>query len=257
MEKRIVFFIWVFATFLIACYGWDWQKELGFVSASWPLELRRWIVQVFWRGLPPFLFLLAFYGWKKIGNEWGLNRPVWPALRLALLCTLPMLLGFAFLSKGQMSMRWLDFLHGCLLAALMEELLYRGFFFGQLYFRGRWPFLLAALAAAIIFGSQHLYQGHDFASSFGVFMVTLGGSFWFAWLYVRWDKNLWVPIFFHFLMNFYWGLFDISNDAMGGWWANILRAATIALSIILSLRKKGKEDQAYGKLGLPVVVHSL
>ncbi len=65
-----------------------------------------------------------------------------------------------------------------------------------------------------------------------------GGAAWFAWLYVEWRNNLWLPIGLHILMNLYWALFDIESNALGGVWANVFRGLTIALSIIYTLRKK-------------------
>lgn len=73
-------------------------------------------------------------------------------------------------------------------------------------------------------------------------MVTAIGSLWFNWLYVEWNYNLWVPIGFHFLMNFYWGVLDMSNNALGGLEANLYHGLTIALSIILTIYWKKRQN---------------
>jgi len=63
----------------------------------------------------------------------------------------------------------------------------------------------------------------------------------FAWLYVEWNYNLWVPIFLHMLMNLSWGLFSVSDNAFGGIYSNVFRIATIVLAITLTLFYKKKK----------------
>ncbi len=73
--------------------------------------------------------------------------------------------------------------------------------------------------------------------SIGVFSVTFLGAAWFAWLYVEWNNNLWVPITLHSLMNLYWGLFTLEDNALGGIWANVFRGMVIAISIVVTIRR--------------------
>lgn len=123
-----------------------------------------------------------------------------------------------------------------LLAGFMEELLFRGFLFGLLFRFCGWGFIPSSLAGALVFGLGHIYQGASLPESAGVFLVTAMGAVWFAWLYIEWENNLWVPIFLHILMNLSWTLFDMSGNALGGLFANLFRIITIALTIILTLR---------------------
>ncbi|HPR61515.1 MAG TPA: hypothetical protein PLF35_11245, partial [Prolixibacteraceae bacterium] len=58
---------------------------------------------------------------------------------------------------------------------------------------------------------------------------------WFAWLYVEWENNLWVPIFLHIFMNFSWIFFEVGSNALGGVFINIFRAVTIALTILITI----------------------
>ena len=74
-------------------------------------------------------------------------------------------------------------------------------------------------------------------------MVTLMGGLWFAWLYIEWRENLWVPIWLHILMNFAWGLFDVSDNAMGGMGANVFRIMTIVITIVVTSRFNRKHDR--------------
>ena len=127
-----------------------------------------------------------------------------------------------------------------LLAPLFEELVYRGFLFGQLFRFGGWGFIPAGMINALIFGSLHLYQASSLSSAIGIFSVTAMGGMWFAWLYIEWDRNLWVPIFMHLLMNAWWSFFAVDVTAGGGWAANIFRAMTIALSVIITIRRNQK-----------------
>jgi len=88
----------------------------------------------------------------------------------------------------------------------------------------------------------HLYQSDELSTLVGVFLTTLLGGILFAWLYVEWDNNLWVPIFLHLFMNLFWEMFSVSDNAFGGAYSNIFRLITIALVIALTVlykRKKG------------------
>ncbi|RMD72486.1 MAG: CPBP family intramembrane metalloprotease, partial [Bacteroidetes bacterium] len=125
---------------------------------------------------------------------------------------------------------------GTLVAGFMEELLFRGFLFGLLFRKAGWGFVPAALLGGILFGMGHLYQGHSLGEALGVFLVTALGGGWFAWLYVEWNYNLWVPIWLHVCMNLVWMLFELGDNALGGWLPNLFRALTIALTIVVTLR---------------------
>ena len=76
-------------------------------------------------------------------------------------------------------------------------------------------------------------------------MVTFMGGMWFSWLYVEYGYNLWVPMSYHFFMNLSWGIFDVSDTALGSVAPNIFRAATIALSIYLTIRHKQRTGEKW------------
>ena len=136
--------------------------------------------------------------------------------------------------------------HGFGTGLLFEELVYRGFVFGQLFRYARWGFLPAALLAALAFGSLHLYQGHDPVSALTAFGVTALGSIFFSWLYVEWNYNLWSVIWLHTLMNLPWIVFRVSTSgAVGDIGANALRLCTIILAIGLTVAYKRKQGLPY------------
>lgn len=236
MEKKIVIAIFVIAAFLLA----DWGHPLiGYEGPSegWTYILVRTLNRSFWYILLPVLVVAFLYKPKDGLAELGLGEGFRTGAGVAFLATLPMLLGYGWMANFNVTLSWEGLILGCVLAALSEEVLYRGFLFGQLYRRVGLPFLLAALPMALFFGAGHLYQGHGFAQTAGIFAVTFIGGLWFCWLYVAWGYNLWVPVAFHFLMNLYWSVFNAGDNALGGLWPNVFRIATIALSIWLTLRR--------------------
>jgi len=73
-------------------------------------------------------------------------------------------------------------------------------------------------------------------------MVTFTEALWFAWLFIEWEDNLWVPILLHIFMNFSWTLFDVGGNAAEDHVTNIFRVITITLTIgITIIRKKRKK----------------
>ncbi|MEM9233711.1 MAG: CPBP family intramembrane glutamic endopeptidase [Pseudomonadota bacterium] len=128
------------------------------------------------------------------------------------------------------------------LPGIGEEALYRAFLFGMLFRFAGWGFLPAALLGAFIFGVGHLSQGGDPMEAAGIFAITASGAVWFAWLYTEWNYNIWVPIGFHLLMNFWWLFFDISDTAAGPAYANAARLAVILISVVVTIivtRRRG------------------
>ena len=132
---------------------------------------------------------------------------------------------------------------GTIIAALVEEVYFRGFLFGMLYKHTKAGFLTAILIGAIVFALGHLYQSQDPMKMLGIFGITLMGAGLFAWLYVEWEYNLWVPILLHTFMNLAWTLSDMGDTALGGLMPNLLRSATIALAIIGTIIYKKKNNK--------------
>jgi membrane protease YdiL (CAAX protease family) len=153
-----------------------------------------------------------------------------------------MFIGSWFLGKMTTNPDYFEWFRGSVLPGFFEEWLFRGFLFGIVFRKAGWGFIPASLIGSFFFGLAHIYQGSEVLESVFIFLITGMGAAWFAWLYVEWDFNLWVPIFFHTLMNLSWILFEVSENALGGLGANVFRAITIALSVIITVKiakKKG------------------
>lgn len=190
-------------------------------------------------GLIPAAALLLLHKRRDIFRELGISKGFISGLLFALLCTLPMLVGYALIGSCSADINADRILTRVFIAGFFEELIFRGFVFGQLFRCARWGFLPAALLTALAFGALHLYQGHDLLSALGAFAVTALGSIFFSWIYVEWNYNLWAAIWLHTLMNLPWIVFTISTTgAVGGIVPNILRGCTLLLAIGLTILYK-------------------
>jgi hypothetical protein len=247
MEKKIVASLLILAAFSLAHEGGSYLND-----NLYPL-LQPWLPAAAWRFLLrgalyvalPLLVLALLHGSRNAIAEAGLATRAGAGICIGLLGALPMLLGAGLLAGFQFTFDAGSIFYGCFMAAVGEEILYRGFLFGQLYRHAGWGFVAAGLANALIFGAGHLYQGHDLASWLGVYAVTFMGGLWFSWLYVEYGYNLWVPLSYHFFMNLSWSIFDVSDGALGSLAPNLFRAATIALSIVMVVRYKRRTAQPW------------
>lgn len=183
-------------------------------------------------GIPLFLAVLFLHSRSQFFDSLGLNRSLVWGMTVAFLCTLPMLIGYAVFFSWNGTVSWDDIFIGAVFAAFFEELYFRAFLFGQLFRYTRLGFFPAIIIGALVFASGHLYQSADLGTMVGIFFTTFLGAGLFAWTYVEWKNNLWVPIGLHFLMNLYWMLFSAGENAFGGLYANIFRILTIVLIIV-------------------------
>ena len=192
-------------------------------------------------GIPIFIGTLILHKKNKFFRSLGLDKCLLlKGMVFSLLCTLPMFIGFVVLFDFNTDFSLNIFLISIIAAALFEETYFRGFLFGQIYRFTNWGFIPSVLIGAILFGLIHLYQGTDLNELTGIFLITFLGGVLYAWVYVEWNYNLWVPIFLHLFMNLSWGLFSVAENALGGTYANIFRLITIFLIIGLTVAYKIK-----------------
>ncbi len=199
--------------------------------------------QVLYYLIPTAAVLLIFHKPEKMLTELGLGKGFLKGLLFAFIFTLPMLLGYFLMGHYNTEHSLVKNILFAAKDGFREEVFYRAFLFGQLFRQAKTGFLPAVVVNGLIFGLSHLYQAHSITDSIGIFAVTFAGAIWFAWLFIEWEENLWLPVCMHFFMNFYWDLFSTENSAMGGLLLNIPRIATIALSIYVTIRifrKKGR-----------------
>ncbi|SFR31308.1 hypothetical protein SAMN04490243_0135 [Robiginitalea myxolifaciens] len=182
-------------------------------------------------GLPLYIAIQFLFPKYSLLRNFGLDQSVLRALVFALICTLPMFLGFGFTMAFNEDLGVDKFLITVVAAGFFEELFFRGFLFGNLYRGTRLGFIPSVFLGALLFGLVHLYQSSEISELIGIFLVTFLGGFLFAWVYVEWGFNLWVAIFLHAFMNLAWDLFDVSSNALGDVYPNIFRLITIALVI--------------------------
>jgi len=189
-------------------------------------------------------FLFCLHKKSDILNSLGLNGNVLKGLGFAALCCAPMLIGMPIIGSFNSNLTFDWFLRMVVIAAVFEEIVYRGFMFGQLFRYGKIGFIWAILLPAIFFGIGHLYQGDTLVESLMAFGVTALGALYFSWVYVECNYNLWVSIGLHMFMNFSWIVFPVEGNetSVGVLVPNILRVASIALTVILIIIYKKKSS---------------
>jgi len=233
-RKPVVESAIIIAVFFFAFYGRKWISS----TIAAPDLTLFWKVAFFyaWWVIPTLITIGLLYGFKGILREIGIERGFLTGLIFSAFVTLPMFVSSALIGQIDDSLSLASLFHETLLAGFMEEYFFRGFLFGLLFRKAGWGFIPAGVSGAFLFGLGHIYQGSTFAETLGVFIVTAMGALWFAWLYIEWNENLWIPIFLHGFMNLSWGLFEVSQNALGGWYTNFFRMITIAVSIVVTIR---------------------
>ena len=193
-------------------------------------------------GIPIFIGTTIIHGDFKIFKYLGLKGNFIMGFLLAVIFTLPMLIGGLIFFPFNYKITLPAIIQLTICAGLFEELYFRGFLFGQFFKYTKIGFIPSIILGALLFASGHLYQSTEFSVLIGVFLTTFMGAVFFAWLYVEWNYNLWIPVCMHFLMNLSWEIFTVSENALGGVTSNIFRGLTIALAIsatVIYKKRKG------------------
>lgn len=236
-NNKIILSVIILATYFVGQFGSGWCSPFyNHLLTDLSPVARSVIWNVLYFGLIPLLGTALLFGGRLQLSLFGLDKGFGRGLGMAFLITLPMLVGYAVCSGFTVNLSANDFYFGTLSAPFFEEFFFRAFLFGLLYRYAGWGMLPATLLDAFVFGIIHVSQGDDFASSASVFAVTAAGAAWFSWLYKEWEWNLWLVVFLHALMNCYWMLFDMADNAAGGLWANVFRVMTIVISVIWTIR---------------------
>ncbi len=186
-------------------------------------------------GVPIFLGVLFLNNKVDFIKSLGLRKSFFQGAGIALLCTMPMFIGYAVLFDFDSTISWDAILVSVIAAGFFEELYFRGFLFGQIFRLSRLGFVSSVFFGALLFGLAHLYQGTGYSQTLGIFLVTFLGGILFAWVYVEWNFNLWVSIFLHLFMNLSWELFTVSDNALGGVYSNVFRIITIVSIIVITI----------------------
>ena len=192
-------------------------------------------------GIPLFIGTAIIHKDIKILGYLGLKGNFIKGFLLTVMFTLPMFIGGVIFFPLNYKMSLPEVIRLTICAGLFEELYSRGFLFGQLFKYTKLGFIPAIILGAVLFATGHLYQSSDFSVIIGIFLTTFMGAILFAWLYVEWNYNLWVPIMMHFLMNLSWEIFSVSENALGGVTSNVFRGLTIAIAIIVTIIYKKRK----------------
>lgn len=253
MKHKIVIILIVLAATLLADQVVSvWAAKLV-PSSEFPGYSLKFILRRAITCIPLIIALFLIHKPKEILPSLGLNKNILYGLGVAVICTLPLLIGFPIIGKFNPELSYDHAFRNIVLAAIYEEVVYRGFMFGQLFRYGKIGFLWAVLLPAVLFGLGHIYQGHDLASSLLAFGVTFVGALYFSWIYVEWNFNLWVPIGLHALMNMCWILFPVEGNetAIGAFVPNLLRISSILIAIGLTVMHRRKAGEKV--FGYPIV----
>lgn len=214
----LLFYISTHVSAWLNLSGWPVWCRIGLPYLIWSLT-----ISVFW----------PFYRWRLFAIT-GLSGSFKRGVIWAVVFVLPMIAGFALTGEiAEFSLTTL--LTKSVLSGFFEELMFRGFLVGMLISLARWHFFPAALASALLFGIGHWFQGATPTEALIASAFTGVGGLWFAWLFIAWQRNLWLVASLHILMNACWVIWQVDNTVIGGQLANVLRLTTIALSILITV----------------------
>ena len=236
----------VIGTYLLLdqLYVGESSRNLVKVIAGDASSFMRYTVGIFLHYPGPYIIVPAIVtalivGRKNLLQVWGFDKMPWRGLGFAFLCTLPLPLVYSFAYPiSDLSTLSLRYLNSAILPGISEEVLFRCFLFGVLFRVAGWGFLPAAILGALIFGLAHLYQGKAILDSLAVVGITSVAGLWWAWVYVEWDYNPWVPIGFHIFMNGWFVIFTVSNSAILPIVGEIARVSVVLISIAVTLMLK-------------------
>jgi hypothetical protein len=161
----------------------------------------------------------------------GIQAPIQRPIPWALLWLLPAVAACLVFAKIGPDVRAHDIAWLGVGGPIAEEFVYRGLALGVLIRWCGWPIWLACIWPAMFFGAAHIGQGDDWGSVAGIVAITGLGGLLFGWLFVRWRFNLWPPLFLHVGLNTVWLVFDLGENALGGWLGNGLRLAVLVVAI--------------------------
>lgn len=181
---------------------------------------------------------------RELFSFLGLTDNIAKGFCISFICVLPLFIIFPILGSFYTDTTCSFILRKSILPGFMEEFMFRAFMFGLLFRYAKTGFFWAVILPALLFGSLHLYQGHDILSSLAAFGVTFIGAVYFSWMYVEWNFNLWIPIGLHILMNLAWVIFTMEGTevAAGGLISNIARVISILLAVGLTVWYKRKNE---------------
>lgn len=185
---------------------------------------------------------------RAVPAELGMDRSAVVGLSWAFVVTLPMVLGFllarqgVFFEEGALDVvtrRPWAVLAAWAGAGLVEETLFRGYFFRQLVLRAGWPTHRGILVCGAIFGLLHVPAawGRPPGEIVGAALVTAVGGAGFCWFLKEWRWNLWFVIGWHAFVNLWWTLGQGGDSAVGGSLSNVLRLGVVALTVVLTVNR--------------------
>ena len=185
----------------------------------------------------------------EVLRELGFNGSLRQGFVFGLAATAPMFIGLGLTSSGVASTAFsAETLYLAGVSPLTEEVVYRGFACGLLFTRGRLPVWLAVTIPGLVFGWGHA-EGVASAEQIGLFLYTGGAGIVLGWVYLRWLRNLWVPIAVHVFANLSWEVFDVADSALGGWFPFMLQMTMILVSIAFTLRWTSRIRTPYARPG--------
>ncbi|PHR46395.1 MAG: hypothetical protein COA32_11110 [Fluviicola sp.] len=236
MKKKVLISITIILTFLCARYLKYFYGYVVFGEEEWNALDDSFATNLLVYSQILLVFIVSSILFRrKVFEVLGLHKGILKGLAIGFICSLPMFIGYAFLNgfefKLDLSLIHRDFIQ----AGFFEELLFRGFLFGILFYVVGWGFIPAILLPSIFFGLGHLYQAENVSEAISVFLFTGLGSAGFTWFYTAF-KNLWVVIFLHAFMDLAWDMFQIETTVSGNLTVNIFRFATLGLMIFLAIR---------------------
>jgi uncharacterized protein len=236
----IITLIFFFIYFIAFEY---FEKIMLFIDRGLNFRLLSYFFTYIIIGLPIFIGTYFVNDNNRIFKNLGLLQNILHGIVLASIFSFPMFIGGFIFYKISDNISIPNLIAKTIFAGFFEELYFRGFLFGQIFKNTKLGFIPSIIICALVFATGHLWQSQNISILIGVFITTFLGAIFFAWLFVEWNYNLWVPIFLHTLMNLSWYIFNVSDNALGNVNSNIFRGLTIAFSIIITILYKRKSGR--------------